>query len=90
MTLESLVFMAVSAGIGWVARHYGLGAPANAPPLARPQSGGAVLPPAAQADLPSLIASIVSEEVKKGIAYLESRLPLQGPPAVPPLAQTQR
>ena len=90
MTLESLVFMAVSAGIGWFSRHYGLFVPANAPPLALPGNGGAVPPSPVQADLPSMIGSVVSEEMRKGIAYLESRLPLQVPSAVPPLAQTQR
>lgn len=82
--MESLLVPLLSAAIGWAIRHFGILAPAGAAPQSRPQSGGTVSPSGAQADLPSLIQSLVSQEVQKGVAYLESRLlPPSPSPASP-------
>jgi hypothetical protein len=70
----------LSAAIGWCLRHFNVIAPADSTPQTRPQGGGVVSPPAVPADLPSMIGSIVSEEVRKGVVYLEGRL-LPGQPA---------
>lgn len=81
MSVETLVIAALSAIIGWVARHYGVLAPVSNPPQPRQGAGGNSLPGPAQADLPGLITTIVSSEVQKGVAYLEGRL-LPRPAAV--------
>lgn len=79
MTIETLLLPLLSGAIGWALRHYGVVAPAVQTPQSRQGAGGTVPPGPAQADLPSMIQSVVEVEVKKGIAYLISRLS----PAVP-------
>ena len=84
MTVETLLFAALSAAAGWVARHYGVLAPVQGSPQPSQGAGGTSPPGPVEADLPSMIASVVSVEVRKGIAYLESRLPPASPPAPAP------
>lgn len=84
MSLEMVALYLLSAGAGWVARHYGLFVPAQSSPQTPSQGGGTSPSPGVAADLPSMIGSIVSEEVRKGVAYLESRLPPVSPVASQP------
>lgn len=84
MTIETLLLPLLSGAIGWALRHYGVLAPAVQAPQSRPAAGGTVPLGPAQADLPSMIASVVGVEIKKGIAYLESRLFPAAPVSPPP------
>lgn len=84
MTVETLLFAALSAAAGWVARHYGVLAPVQGTPQPSQGAGGTSSPGPVEADLPSMIASIVSEEVRKGVARLEAKLLPASPSASSP------
>lgn len=73
--MEALLVPLLSAVIGWSLRHFGIIAPAEASPQTRTQTGGVVPPAGIPSGLPSMIQAVVGQEVKKVIAYLESRLP---------------
>jgi hypothetical protein len=72
--METLLVPLISAAIGWAIRHFSVIAPAISTPQTSPAGAGTVPAPSALQDLPSLIASIVSQEVQKGLARLEARL----------------
>ena len=74
MSLETLVAYAALAAAGWLARHFRIAMPVEGTPQPSQGAGGTSPLGPVEADLPSMIGSIVSEEVRKGVAYLEGRL----------------